>query len=182
MAKNENLVKLVKSLYSHSCPSDYGLKDVNRTPGQNGCKHGGLEIPEMCEDCFLKAIQNEEDKQMIFASVKITSGELHPYLKDVILWGFVYEDKLTVHECHERDEEKFYKGILDYDKSNPVHHFGSVEEVKHYWEGYRDMTLRIELSECEEVSEAELDAATIEAARKGQWHPEKDIVERLGGE
>lgn len=85
------------------------------------------------------------------ALVRITSGELLPFLHDVIIWGGIHTDRFVIYGCHSRHEDRFYQGILEYDKSNQIQGFETVEEVKHYWEETGDMTLVLEHDEYEEI-------------------------------
>jgi hypothetical protein len=86
------------------------------------------------------------------ALVKVIKGDLHPYLKDIIIWGGVHPDRFVIYGCQSKDEDKFYQGIFDYDKDYPCHCFENVEEVKQYWEEYGDMSLVVGTDEYEEIS------------------------------
>lgn len=55
----------------------------------------------------------------------VTGGVLFQYLKEIELVGRVDEDDgvYRVFGCEKRDEPRFYKGILEYDKSTEFHGF-----------------------------------------------------------
>ena len=78
--------------------------------------------------------------------VKVTSGELYPYLKDIVLIGRVAEEdegSFIIYGCIKGDEDKFYEGILKYDTDCNYMAFETVEEVKNYWENIGELLLTI---------------------------------------
>ena len=76
---------------------------------------------------------------------KVTGGELYEYLKDIDLFGRVTEEnKFIVFGCKEADQERFYKGLLEYDKVTDMQGFKTVKQVKRWWEEEADMQLYVE--------------------------------------
>jgi len=57
--KNHKLNQLAKFLGLQSCPSDYGLVDVNREDeeGTTSCVHSGSDITDKCQECHVRAIE-----------------------------------------------------------------------------------------------------------------------------
>lgn len=78
------------------------------------------------------------------AMVKVTGGELHPYLKDIRLFGRVEGLKFYLYGCHEEDEAVFYKGIFDHDYKNKYIGFESPSDVERQWMEGMCMLLVIE--------------------------------------
>ena len=84
--------------------------------------------------------------KMEVVKVEVTSGELYPYLKGITLVGRIaQEDKgnFIVYGCIKEDEEKFYNGILKYDKDCNYMGFETVEEVVNYWTKIGDLLLTV---------------------------------------
>lgn len=57
--KNHKLSQLAIFLGSQSCPSEYGLVDVNRE-NENGttcCVHSGEDTLDKCQECYMLAIE-----------------------------------------------------------------------------------------------------------------------------
>lgn len=57
--RNHKLNQLAKYLGSQSCPSDYGLVDVNREneKGTTCCIHCGSDTLDKCQECHVLAIE-----------------------------------------------------------------------------------------------------------------------------
>lgn len=87
---------------------------------------------------------------------RIIGGSLEPYLKDMDIIGRVQKEReqFYIFGCKKEDEEKFYKGILEYDKSDPVHGFETAKEVEEFWlNGCDGMFLSVEMGEYEIIRE-----------------------------
>lgn len=84
---------------------------------------------------------------------RVTGGECFEHLKDIDLYGRTDGKKFYVFGCKDEDQERFYKGILEFDNRNQIHGFKSIEEVKEYWEESGDMFLTIEEGQYEIVEE-----------------------------
>ena len=85
---------------------------------------------------------------------KVKSGVLFDYLKDVVIVGKVKEDEeYFVFGCHQDQEDKFYKGILEMEKEVGDSGFGlnSVKEVREFWEGGCDGCFLTVDKDCFEV-------------------------------
>lgn len=79
------------------------------------------------------------------AFVRVIGGELFDYLKDIDIFGRITEEEdFIVFGCRNEDQGRFYKGILEYDKSTEIVGFETVEEVKDWWEDGSDMLMHIE--------------------------------------
>ena len=79
-----------------------------------------------------------------FKIVRITNGELFEHLKDIDVYGRVTEDKsFILYGCRVKDENRFYKGIYEYDEKTEIIGFESIEDVKSYWEEGADMLMHI---------------------------------------
>jgi hypothetical protein len=77
--------------------------------------------------------------------IKITSGELFDYLKDIDIVGKINDDgSFIVFGCKNEHQDKFYAGIFEYDKVTEIQGFKKVEEAKHWWEEVADMTLYVD--------------------------------------
>lgn len=77
--------------------------------------------------------------------VRVVGGDLFEYLKDIDIVGRVDEDgDFRVFGCKDEDQDRFYQGILAYDKSDPVQGFETVEDVKEWWEEVADMILCVD--------------------------------------
>ncbi|MGJ0848432.1 hypothetical protein ACR77J_17215 [Tissierella praeacuta] len=89
---------------------------------------------------------------MEHALVKVTNGELYPYLKDITLCGRVEDGeswgtigKFYIYGCKDEEQKQFYKGILAFDKGTGVIGLQTVEEVEEFWlDGCDGMFLTIE--------------------------------------
>lgn len=90
------------------------------------------------------------------AIVKVISGDLYNYLKDVRLWGAINPDKFTIYGCVREDETKFYNGIFEYDKATDIQGFKSAKEVKIWWEEVGDMSLIVENGDYKEIQTQEI--------------------------
>jgi hypothetical protein len=89
----------------------------------------------------------------MYCKVKIIKGNLYNYLKDVDLVGRIQDDgEFIMYGCENEDQEKFYKGLLDYDKFTEEMGWETVEDVKEFWEDEADMILCVE-KDCYEVLE-----------------------------
>jgi hypothetical protein len=76
---------------------------------------------------------------------KITGGELYEYLKDIDLLGIVTEEnEFVIFGCKDKDQDRFYKGLLEYDKVTDIQGFKTVKQVKRWWEEEADMQLYVE--------------------------------------
>ena len=76
---------------------------------------------------------------------RVTSGELFEYLKDIRLLGKVDDDgDFLVFGCRDEDQDKFYKGLLEYDKAQPFQGWETIDDVKGYWEEGGEMILFVE--------------------------------------
>ena len=79
-----------------------------------------------------------------FKIVRITNSELFEHLKDIDVYGRVTEDKsFILYGCRVKDENRFYKGIYEYDEKTEIIGFESIEDVKSYWEEGADMLMHI---------------------------------------
>jgi hypothetical protein len=84
-------------------------------------------------------------KEDFMEFAKVISGELFEYLKDIDLAGRVDEQgDFVIWGCSQPDEDKFYQGILEYDKTTQIQGFETVEDVRRFWEEDADMQLFIE--------------------------------------
>jgi hypothetical protein len=84
--------------------------------------------------------------------VRITSGELHQHLKDIDIVGRIDEDgEFRVFGCKNEDQDRFYKGILEYDKETQIQGWETVVEVKEWWEEEADMILCVDKGDYEVV-------------------------------
>lgn len=89
---------------------------------------------------------------MKIAFARVIGGELQNFLKDIDIVGRVDESgDFAVFGCKDEDQQRFYKGILDYDKKTDIQGFETVEEVKKWWEECADMTLYIDKGDYELV-------------------------------
>lgn len=75
------------------------------------------------------------------ALVKVISGELYPYLKDITLYGRIEDGqggetigKFYIHGCKDEEQKQFYKGILQW-LNESINKFGfeTVDEVEQFW-------------------------------------------------
>ena len=76
------------------------------------------------------------EDMMKLAKVKVTGGELYPYMKGVSLTGRIADESnnnFIVYGCPRKYEQSFYKGLLEYDKVTKIHGFESIEEVEECW-------------------------------------------------
>ena len=84
---------------------------------------------------------------------RATSGEMYEHLKDIDLFGRVTDTgDFILYGCRNEDQEKFYQGLLDYDKKTDIQGWETVADVKEYWEEGADMLLRIDKG-CFEIVE-----------------------------
>ena len=72
--------------------------------------------------------------------VKITGGELYPYLKDITLIGRIEteedwgaKDNFYIFGCKDEDQQKFYNGILEFDKLTKTQGFKTTRDVEEFW-------------------------------------------------
>lgn len=87
--------------------------------------------------------------------VRITSGELHEHLKDIDIVGRPKDNgEFAVYGCRDEDQHRFYSGLLNYNKANPVHFWETVEDVEEYWKE-PDMLLVVNKGGWETVKEGE---------------------------
>lgn len=83
---------------------------------------------------------------------KVVSGKLYEYLKDIEIFGREDEtEDFIVFGCKDEDQERFYQGILEYDKITKVQDFETIEDVKEWWEDGGDMMLYIDKGDFEIV-------------------------------
>ena len=78
------------------------------------------------------------------AWVKVVSGGLQQYLKDIPLFGRIdHEKNFLIYGCNVKDESAFYEGLLEYDKVSNVIGFNDIAEVEEYWMNDADMFLTL---------------------------------------
>lgn len=98
---------------------------------------------------------------MKYALVKVISGELHPYLKDITLCGRIETGEgwgtlgnFYIFGCKDEEQKQFYKGILEYDKATKTIELQTVEETEEFWlNGCDGMFLRINKGDYEVIEE-----------------------------
>lgn len=73
---------------------------------------------------------------MDIVKARIISGELYPYLKDIGIIGRREKEteKLYIYGCITKDEERFYKGVLEACKANEnILGLKTIEETEEFW-------------------------------------------------
>lgn len=98
---------------------------------------------------------------MRYALVKVTEGDLYPYLKDITLCGRIEDGQgwgtpgnFYIYGCKDEEQKEFYKGILEFDKTVKAIGLKTVEEVEEFWlDGCDGMFLSVPEGDYEVIEE-----------------------------
>lgn len=64
------------------------------------------------------------------AAKVLETSDMYKYFKDITLVvGDERNNEVPIYGCITDDEEKFYRGILEYDNDNPFFNFENVQEI-----------------------------------------------------
>jgi NADPH-dependent curcumin reductase CurA len=71
--------------------------------------------------------------KIVFA--RVTGGDTYDYLKTIDIVGPVgVVGDLIVYGCKDADQPRFYEGLFNMDKTDPVQGWQTAEDVKEWWE------------------------------------------------